>query len=165
MADQQAVAKSAPPPPAVTPGLSKPFSSAAPKSAGPEGSINNVAPPGAPAPAAPPKTQGAPMTTGTIHKPEANPVIAALLCLVLNLGHFVINGQQRKWLFTLLAIFVGEFLCILPGLFIMVLSILDAYQTAERLQKGETIGENEYTFPLLFKIMSKIDKTATCAKA
>ena len=53
----------------------------------------------------------------------------------------------------------------LPGLVIGVLSIIDSYQTAERLQKGEEIGENEYTQPLLFKIMKLVDKEATCSKA
>ena len=40
-----------------------------------------------------------------------------------------------------------------------------AYKTAERLQKGEEIGENEYTLPLLFKIIKIVDKQATCAQA
>ena len=101
----------------------------------------------------------------TISKPDANPIVAGLLCLIFNLGHMVINGQQRKWLFTLIAIFVGEILCILPGVFILVLSIIDAYKTAERLKAGEAIPENEYSMPLLFTIMSKIDKTATCSVA
>jgi hypothetical protein len=101
----------------------------------------------------------------TINKPDANPIVAALLTLVLGLGHFIINGQQRKWLFTLLANFIGTLLCCLPGAVVGILSIIDAYQTAERLQAGETIGENEYTQPLLFKIVSYLDKTATCSRA
>lgn len=105
------------------------------------------------------------MSNGTITKPDANPVIALLLTwFVLGTGHYFINGQQRKWLYTLIAGFVGTLLCCLPGMIIGICSIIDAYQTAERLQKGETIGENEYTFPLLFKIMSKFDKEATCTR-
>jgi len=102
----------------------------------------------------------------TIKKPDANPVVALLLTfLILNLGHLITNGQQRKWLFTLIAIIVGEFLCLLPGMVIWILSVIDAYQTAQRLQAGEEIGENEYSLPLLFKIMKLIDKEATCSKA
>ena len=102
----------------------------------------------------------------TITKPDANPIVAALLTwFVFGIGHMVINGQQRKWLYTLIAAIVGSFLCILPGLFISILSIIDAYQTAERLQAGEAIPENEYTQPLLFKIISMVDKEATCSKA
>jgi hypothetical protein len=42
---------------------------------------------------------------------------------------------------------------------------VDSYQTALRLQNGETIPENEYTFVPYFKVMRMIDKTATCAQA
>ena len=83
----------------------------------------------------------------------------------VRLGKVITNGQQRKWLFTLIAIIVGEFLCLLPGMVIWILSVIDAYQTAQRLQAGEEIGENEYSLPLLFKIMKLIDKEATCSKA
>jgi hypothetical protein len=102
----------------------------------------------------------------TIKKPEANPLVALLLtAFVLGLGHLIINGQQRKWIFTLLAGFLGTLCCCIPGMIIGILSIIEAYKTAERLQKGEEIGENEYTLPLLFKIVSKIDKQATCSQA
>ncbi len=101
----------------------------------------------------------------TVQKPDANPVVAALLTIVFNLGHYIVNGQQRKWLFSLLAILIGEVLCCIPGIVLSVLSIIDAYQTAQRLQAGETIGENEYTNPLLFTAVSFIDKTATCSRA
>jgi hypothetical protein len=100
-----------------------------------------------------------------ISKPGANPVVAALLCLIFHLGHLLINGQQRKWLYIVIAWFVGSLLCGLPGLVVAVLSIIDAYQTAERLQKGESIPENEYTFVPLFKIIKMVDSTATCSAA
>lgn len=44
-----------------------------------------------------------------------------------------------------------------------VLRTVDAYQTAERLKKGETIGENEYTLPLLYKIVKIVDSEAICS--
>lgn len=100
----------------------------------------------------------------TIHRPDANPPVALLLTLVFGLGHLVVNGQQRKWLYTLLATVAGYIACCLPGFVIAILSIVDAYQTAERLQAGETIGENEYTFAPLFKVVSLVDKTATCSR-
>jgi hypothetical protein len=104
--------------------------------------------------------------SNTINKPDANPVVSALLtALVFNLGHLLINGQQRKWLYSLLAILIGSLLCCVPGWVLMVLSIIDSYQTAQRLQAGETIGENEYTNAMLFKAVSMIDKTATCSRA
>ena len=102
----------------------------------------------------------------TISKPDANPIVALLLTwLVFGLGHLIVNGQQRKWLFTLLASLVGTSACLLPGIVIAIFSIIDAYQTAERLQAGESIPENEYTFAPLFKIIRLVDDTATCARA
>lgn len=106
------------------------------------------------------------MSENKIKKPEANPVVALLLTwFIFNLGHLLINGQQRKFIYTLIAIIVGYVLCVLPGVFLAILSIIDSYQTAARLQKGEEIGENEYTLPLLFKIMKIVDKEATCTQA
>ena len=100
----------------------------------------------------------------TVQKPEANPAAAALLAVLFDLGHVLVNGQQRKWVCTTLLVHAGFLLCCLPGIVLRVLSIIDAYQTAERLQKGEAIGENEYTLPLLFKVVSVVDKTATCSQ-
>ena len=106
------------------------------------------------------------MNQKTIRKPDANPIAAALLTwFVLGLGHLIINGQQRKWIFTLIATLVGSCLCVFPGIVIGILSAVDAYQTAERLQAGEEIGENEYTLSFLFKIISLVDKEATCSRA
>lgn len=97
----------------------------------------------------------------TIKKPDANPIVALLLtALIFNLGHLIVNGQQRKWMFTLIAIIVLN-ITIFGGMIVWAFSIVDAFQTAERLQKGEEIGENEYTFELLYKVMSIVDKTAT----
>jgi hypothetical protein len=102
----------------------------------------------------------------TVHRPDVNPVVSALLtAMVFNLGHFLINGQQRKWLMSLIATLVGTILCCVPGLIIWALCVIDSYQTAQRLQSDETIPENEYTQPWLFKIVKLIDKTATCSRA
>ena len=104
--------------------------------------------------------------SNTVQKPDANPIVSALLtAFVLNLGHYLINGQQRKWLYSLFAILIGSVLCCVPGWVLAVLSIIDSYQTAQRLQAGEAIGENEYTNAMLFKAVSFIDKTATCSRA
>ena len=103
--------------------------------------------------------------SGVIQKPDANPVLAALVAVFFDLGHVVINGQSRKWLFTTLAVHVGFVLCCLPGIVLRVLSIIDAYQTAERLQAGEAIAENEYSQPWLFKLVRVIDNSASCSRA
>ncbi len=101
-----------------------------------------------------------------ISKPGANPIAAALLTwFVLGIGHIVINGQTNKWVWTLVATLIGTCLCVLPGIVINVLSVVDSYQTAERLKNGETIGENEYSMPLLYKVCKILDKNATCKNA
>ena len=77
-----------------------------------------------------------------IKKPDANPVVALVLTWwVFNLGHLIVNGQQRKWMYSLIAIIIGSFLCVIPGLIIQIFSIIDAYQTAERLKNGERTDE------------------------
>lgn len=102
----------------------------------------------------------------SISKPDANPIAAALLTwFIFGIGHVVINGQTNKWIFILLAQIIGFFLCVLPSILVGVLSIVDAYQTAERLKKGETIPEGEYSNVLLYKICKILDKKATCKLA
>lgn len=104
--------------------------------------------------------------TKTISKPDANPILAAVLtAFVLGLGHLIVNGQQRKWMMTLVGGIVGSIACCIPGMVIGILSIVDSYQTAERLKNGESIPENEYSNALLYKMIKIIDKSATCASA
>lgn len=101
-----------------------------------------------------------------ISKPDANPIAAALLTwFVLGIGHIVINGQTNKWIFTIIVTFIGSFLCVLPGVILAILSVIDSYQTAARLKAGESIPENEYSNVLLYKVCSLLDKNATCKLA
>jgi hypothetical protein len=95
-----------------------------------------------------------------ISKPDANPVVAALLCLVFGLGHLIINGQQKKWLMILIGSLVGSLLCCIPGWVIAIAGIVDAYKTAEKLKAGKEIDENEYSVEILYKIMKIIHKDA-----
>ena len=100
-----------------------------------------------------------------ISKPGANPLLALLISIfVYGAGH-VYNGQTAKWSVISLSIVVGSVLCALPGLFMWVLCIIDSYQTAQRLNSGESIHENEYSLPLLYNIIKVIDKEATCSRA
>ncbi|MCL1894318.1 MAG: hypothetical protein FWG02_08815 [Holophagaceae bacterium] len=103
------------------------------------------------------------MTPNTIRKPGASPILALILAIFFHNGHLY-NNQASKWTVTMLIETVGYFLCILPGLFIWVLNIIDSYQTAERLRSGETIPENEYSLGLLYQIAKVIDRSATCSR-
>ena len=99
----------------------------------------------------------------TISKPDANPIAAALLTwFVFGIGHIVINGQTNKWVMTLVVTIIGSILCVLPGIVLGILSVVDSYQTADRLSKGETIEENEYSNVMLYKVCKIIDSKATC---
>lgn len=95
-----------------------------------------------------------------ISKPDANPMVAALLSVIFMLGHLVTNGQKTKWIKILIAYVIGVVLCCLPGMVIAILSIIDAYKTAEKLKAGKEIDENEYSVELLWKIMKIIHKEA-----
>jgi biotin transporter BioY len=96
-----------------------------------------------------------------ISKPDANPIVALLLTLfVFELGHLIINGQQKKWIMVFVATLIGEVLCCLPGLLIFVLSVMDSYKTAQKLQAGKEVDENEYSVELLYKIVKIIHKDA-----
>jgi len=104
--------------------------------------------------------------TDKISKPDANPVLAAILTwFAFGLGHMFVNGQTNKWIWIMVTSMVGMILCCIPGMVIGILSIIDAYQTAVRLKSGETIGQNEYSFPLLYKVCKFLDKKATCKNA
>ena len=104
--------------------------------------------------------------TDQISKPDANPVLAAILTwFAFGLGHVIVNGQTNKWIWIMVTSMVGMILCCIPGMVISILSIIDAYQTAVRLKSGETIGQNEYSFPLLYKMCKFLDKKATCKNA
>ncbi|MCP4098513.1 MAG: hypothetical protein GY748_19975 [Planctomycetaceae bacterium] len=101
-----------------------------------------------------------------ISKPDANPIAAAILTwFVFGIGHIVINGQTNKWIMTIVVTIIGSILCVLPGLVLGILSVVDSYKTAERLKAGESIPENEYSNVLLFKVCKLIDKKATCKLA
>jgi hypothetical protein len=104
------------------------------------------------------------MSQNTITKPGASPILAAVCSVLYGIGTLY-NGQTQKWPVLALLMWIGWMLCILPGVFLWVLGIIDTYQTAQRLESGESIPENEYSMPLLYKIVATIDKTATRSSA
>jgi|GEM_PF-539453 len=99
-----------------------------------------------------------------VSRPGTSPILAAVLAFLYGLGHLY-NGQITKYPVIFLLMWVGVILCFLPGVFIWILNIIDAYQTAERLESGESIPENEYSLPLLYDIVKVVDKTATCSRS
>ena len=95
-----------------------------------------------------------------ISKPDANPTVAAPLSLIWGLGHFVTNGQKQKWIKIVIAQLIGLLFCCVGSTVVGILSIIDAYKTAKKLQAGKEVDENEYSFAPLFKIVKLIHKEA-----
>lgn len=94
-----------------------------------------------------------------------NKKIHPALALIANwfvfgiLGYILI-GQTKKSLFVLVAILIGYVLCVIPGVVIAILSLIDVYMVADAVQKGEQVDENEYKIELLYKICKILHKDA-----
>jgi TM2 domain-containing membrane protein YozV len=91
-----------------------------------------------------------------------NPIVPLLLNVFVlpGLGDMML-GQNQKGIMVILCSLVGICLCCVPGAAVIILSHIDVYMCAAALQRGETIGENEYRQELLYKIVKVIDKSAT----
>lgn len=83
-----------------------------------------------------------------ITKPDTNPIVVAILNLFLLgcVGYFMM-GQKKKGIITLVAIFVLS--CVGVGVFIPWITAYDAYLLGQKLQSGQSIGENENGLPFL----------------
>lgn len=92
-----------------------------------------------------------------ITKPDANPVMLAALNLLIagGLGYFLM-GQKKKaiitWVIVVLCFTIGQ-LCVglgpLLGLVFTCVAAYDAYLLGQKLQAGESIGENENALEFL----------------
>jgi len=82
-----------------------------------------------------------------IHKPDANPVVFAVCNLFLagGLGYFLM-GQKKKAFITWGVMIIG-LTCTLgmcfPLVFIPWVTAYDAYLLGQKLQNGQSVGENE----------------------
>ena len=83
------------------------------------------------------------MSTEMISKPDANPILLAVLDLLicyLPIGHFMIGQTKKAIIFyvaTLLLSWIGI------GFLIPWIAAYDAYLLGQKLQRGESIGINE----------------------
>ena len=80
---------------------------------------------------------------GEISKPDTNPIVPAVLNLFFagGVGYFMM-GQQKKGIISIIATFV-LFPAACLGLFIPLITAYDAYLLGQKLQSGQSIGENE----------------------
>ena len=96
----------------------------------------------------------------TLENKDVNPVVALIANLFLLIVGYVLIGQTNKGLKVLLAWLIGSLLCCLPGVFIAILGLIDVYQVATAIQKGEKIDEHEYKNEMLYKIVKMLHKDA-----
>ena len=77
-----------------------------------------------------------------IQKPDANPVVIAVLNVLLfgGVGYLMI-GQQKKGIISIVATVV-LIMCGI-GFLIPLITAYDGYLLGQKLQNGEEIGENE----------------------
>ena len=75
--------------------------------------------------------------------PPKNPIIAALLSFFLfgGVGHLYL-GQQKKGIILIVATLVLAWVGI--GCFIPILGAIDAYMIADKLQKGQPVGDMQW---------------------
>lgn len=75
--------------------------------------------------------------------PPKNPIIAALLSFLLlgGVGQIYI-GQQKKGIILVVATLILS--CVGVGFVIWVVGVIDAYIMADKLQKGQPIGDMQW---------------------
>ncbi len=76
--------------------------------------------------------------------PPKNPVVALILSLILlgGAGQLYL-GQTKKGIILMVVNLVLSF-CFGLGVITWVLGIIDAYMLADKLQKGQTIGDMQW---------------------
>ncbi len=87
------------------------------------------------------------------------------LCLILSwllpgLGQIIL-GQTRKGVMILVLSFLGSALGCLPGVLIVIPQLIDAYQIASAVERGDAVDEDAYSNDLLFKIAKILHTEAT----
>jgi hypothetical protein len=80
---------------------------------------------------------------GEISKPDTNPIIPAVLNLLFagGVGYFMM-GQQKKGIISIIATVLLS-MCFGIGMIIPLITAYDAYLLGQKLQSGQSIGENE----------------------
>lgn len=78
-------------------------------------------------------------------QPPKNPIVAALLSLILlgGVGQLYL-GQQKKGIILIVAWVVTWFIPCIGPLIVAILGAIDAYVLADKLQKGQSIGDMQW---------------------
>lgn len=101
-----------------------------------------------------------------VENKRINPVVALIAnWFVFGILGYILIGQTKKGVMVVIATIIGSVLCFLPGLLIAVLGLVDVFVTAQAIEKGLEIDENEYKNELLYKIVKIIHKDAVFKSA
>ena len=87
----------------------------------------------------------------------ANPALAALGALLFGVGHWSVNRQPSKAVVFLVLTLLGTACCVLPGLLVTLLSVLEAYRSAARLATGQTLHPKGYCVSLAYRLARLVD--------
>lgn len=77
--------------------------------------------------------------------PPKNPILAAILSLLLlgGVGQLYL-GQQKKGIILIVAWVVTWLIPCVGPILVSILGAIDAYMIADKLQKGETVGDMQW---------------------
>lgn len=87
-----------------------------------------------------------------ITKPDTNPIIIALAQFFFFIGYFLM-GQKKKWIMAIVITIATNILtCATLGWVPLLIFVYDGYLIAQKLQSGQSVGENENGLDFLNKI-------------
>lgn len=96
-----------------------------------------------------------------LEKKGIHPVLAVVAnWFVFGVLGYILIGQTNKGIMVLVTTLIGCILCFIPGVIIAVLALVDVYQCADAVEKGEAIDEHQYKNELLFKVCKFLHKDA-----
>ncbi len=79
---------------------------------------------------------------GEISKPDANPIVIAILnWMILGGAGYLMIGQKKKAMISIVATLLLS--CVGIGMIVPWIMAYDAYLLGQKLQSGQSIGENE----------------------
>ena len=92
---------------------------------------------------------------------QVEPVVAVLAnWFVMGFLGYVLLGQTNKGVMVMLCAFIGSMICLLPGMLVAILGLMDVHAVATAVKAGEVVDENEYKNKTLYGIAKIIHKDA-----
>jgi hypothetical protein len=77
-----------------------------------------------------------------ITKPDANPILIAILNGFLGCGGYLLMGQTKKGIIMAVIVLLTSW-CMGLGFLLMLVAMYDAYLLGQKLASGESIGQME----------------------